>query len=46
MGGDGSFRALNDFFNDFEVPFAGIPATIDNDIAGTDYCLAWIRPRT
>ena len=39
MGGDGSFRALNDFFNDFEVPFAGIPATIDNDIAGTDYCL-------
>ncbi len=23
----------------FEVPFAGIPATIDNDIAGTDYCL-------
>ncbi len=39
MGGDGSFRALNDFFNDFQVPFAGIPATIDNDIAGTDYCL-------
>lgn len=39
MGGDGSFRALNDFFNDFEIPFAGIPATIDNDIAGTDYCL-------
>ena len=39
IGGDGSFRALNDFFNDFEVPFAGIPATIDNDIAGTDYCL-------
>ncbi len=38
-GGDGSFRALNDFFNDFQVPFAGIPATIDNDIAGTDYCL-------
>ncbi len=21
------------------MPFAGIPATIDNDIAGTDYCL-------
>jgi len=39
MGGDGSFRALNDFYNDFKVPFAGIPATIDNDIAGTDYCL-------
>lgn len=39
LGGDGSFRALNDFYNDFQVPFAGIPATIDNDIAGTDYCL-------
>lgn len=39
MGGDGSFRALNQFFNDFEVPFIGIPATIDNDIASTDYCL-------
>ena len=21
------------------MPFAGIPATIDNDISGTDYCL-------
>jgi 6-phosphofructokinase 1 len=39
IGGDGSFRALNQFYSDFKVPFAGIPATIDNDIAGTDYCL-------
>lgn len=39
IGGDGSFRALNQFHSDFEVPFAGIPATIDNDIPGTDYCL-------
>ena len=39
IGGDGSFRALNQFYADFHVPFAGIPATIDNDIAGTDYCL-------
>jgi 6-phosphofructokinase 1 len=39
IGGDGSFRALNQFYNDFGIPFAGIPATIDNDIAGTDYCL-------
>jgi 6-phosphofructokinase 1 len=39
IGGDGSFRALNQFYTDFGVPFAGIPATIDNDIAGTDYCL-------
>jgi len=39
IGGDGSFRALNQFFADFGIPFAGIPGTIDNDIAGTDYCL-------
>ncbi len=39
VGGDGSFNALNQFYADFGVPFAGIPATIDNDIAGTDYCL-------
>jgi len=39
IGGDGSFRALNQFHEDFKVPFAGIPATIDNDIPGTDYCL-------
>lgn len=39
IGGDGSFRALNQFYADFEVPFVGIPATIDNDIAVTDYCL-------
>lgn len=39
VGGDGSFSALNQFYTDFQVPFAGIPATIDNDITGTDYCL-------
>lgn len=39
IGGDGSFSALNQFYSDFGVPFAGIPATIDNDIPGTDYCL-------
>lgn len=39
IGGDGSFSALNQFYADFKVPFAGIPATIDNDIPGTDYCL-------
>lgn len=39
IGGDGSFGALNQFYEDFKVPFAGIPATIDNDIPGTDYCL-------
>jgi len=39
LGGDGSFRALKQFYHDFGVEFVGIPATIDNDIFGTDYCL-------
>lgn len=39
LGGDGSFRALNQFSEDFGIDFVGIPATIDNDIFGTDYCL-------
>ncbi len=38
-GGDGSFRAMNAFYQDFGITFAGIPSTIDNDIYGTDYCL-------
>ncbi len=39
LGGDGSFRAFNQFYKDFGINFVGIPSTIDNDIFGTDYCL-------
>ncbi len=39
LGGDGSFRALKQFYDDFGIQFIGIPATIDNDIFGTEYCL-------
>jgi 6-phosphofructokinase 1 len=39
LGGDGSFRAMDTFYKDFGVKFIGIPATIDNDIYGTEYCL-------
>ncbi|MEA1918179.1 MAG: 6-phosphofructokinase [Campylobacterota bacterium] len=39
LGGDGSFRALKQFYDDFGVQFIGVPSTIDNDIFGTDYCL-------
>jgi len=39
VGGDGSFRALDQFSKDFKISCIGIPATIDNDIFGTDYCL-------
>lgn len=39
LGGDGSFRALHEFYREYGIAFTGIPATIDNDIYGTDYCL-------
>ncbi|UFS62067.1 6-phosphofructokinase [Sulfurimonas sp. HSL-3221] len=39
LGGDGSFRAMQRFSEEFPLNFVGIPTTIDNDIYGTDYCL-------
>ena len=39
LGGDGSFNALNIFSQEFSISFIGIPSTIDNDIALTEYCL-------
>ncbi len=39
LGGDGSFKGFNQFSQEFGVSFIAIPATIDNDIYGTDYCL-------
>ena len=35
LGGDGSFRALEIFSQEFPINFVGIPTTIDNDIYGT-----------
>ena len=39
LGGDGSFRALNVFYSEFKIPFMGIPATIDNDLALNEYTI-------
>jgi len=39
LGGNGSFEGLNVFAKEFDISFIGIPATIDNDIYGSDYCL-------
>jgi len=39
LGGDGSFRALNVFYNEFKIPFMGIPATIDNDLPLNEYTI-------
>lgn len=36
IGGDGSFRGALALANEHGIRVAGVPATIDNDIAGTD----------
>jgi 6-phosphofructokinase 1 len=36
IGGDGSFRAAHDFSKRTDTRIAGIPATIDNDVYGSD----------
>lgn len=41
IGGDGTFKGANVFFKEHSLPAVGIPGTIDNDIAGTDYTLGF-----
>ncbi len=41
IGGDGSFKGAEIFHNEFNVPVVGVPGTIDNDIAGTDYSIGF-----
>jgi 6-phosphofructokinase 1 len=40
IGGDGSFRGAKDLSNE-GIPCVGIPGTIDNDIASTDYTVGF-----
>jgi len=41
IGGDGTFRGAKEFSDKFTIPFIGIPATIDNDLYGTDYTIGY-----
>ena len=41
IGGDGTFKGLLVFSEICDLPFIGIPGTIDNDILGTDYALGF-----
>ena len=41
IGGDGSFTGALAFYEEFKVPFIGIPGTIDNDIFGTTYTVGF-----
>jgi 6-phosphofructokinase 1 len=36
IGGDGSFRGACELIKETETPIVGLPATIDNDVYGTD----------
>lgn len=36
IGGDGTFRGASRLYSASGIPIIGIPATIDNDVAGTD----------
>lgn len=41
IGGDGSFTGAGVFSKEYEIPFVGIPGTIDNDLFGTDYTIGF-----
>jgi 6-phosphofructokinase 1 len=41
IGGDGSFMGANIFNEEYNIPFVGVPGTIDNDIYGTDYTIGY-----
>jgi 6-phosphofructokinase 1 len=41
IGGDGSFTGALIMSQEYDIPFVGIPGTIDNDIYGTDYTLGY-----
>lgn len=41
IGGDGTFTGGLIFENEFNFPVIGIPATIDNDISGTDFTIGY-----
>ena len=41
IGGDGSLTGASAFANEFNIPVVGLPATIDNDLNGTDTTIGY-----
>ncbi|MFZ4862659.1 6-phosphofructokinase [Sphingobacterium sp. Mn56C] len=41
IGGDGTFTGADKFIQEFDIPIIGIPGTIDNDLAGTDFTIGY-----
>ncbi|MBN2348551.1 MAG: 6-phosphofructokinase [Bacteroidales bacterium] len=41
IGGDGSFTGATLMSREYDIPFIGIPGTIDNDLYGTEYTIGY-----
>jgi len=41
IGGDGTFTGASKFIDEFDFPIIGLPGTIDNDLAGTDFTIGY-----
>lgn len=41
IGGDGTYTGADVFSKEYNIPFVGLPGTIDNDIYGTDYTIGF-----
>lgn len=41
IGGDGSLTGAQNLAEDFDIPVVGVPATIDNDLFGTDKTIGY-----
>lgn len=41
IGGDGTFRGAVEFFKKYDIPAVGLPGTIDNDLAGSDFTIGF-----
>ncbi len=41
IGGDGTFKGAGIFSMEYDIPFVGIPGTIDNDMFGTDFTIGF-----
>jgi len=41
IGGDGTFTGASKFIEEYDIPVIGLPGTIDNDLAGTDFTIGY-----
>jgi 6-phosphofructokinase 1 len=41
IGGNGTFTGAKYFSEEYDIPFVGLPGTIDNDLFGTDYTIGF-----